>query len=32
MRFIDREEVAHRLTYDICIPLVSAIEPPATTR
>jgi ornithine cyclodeaminase/alanine dehydrogenase-like protein (mu-crystallin family) len=22
MRFIDREEVAHRLTYDICIPLV----------
>jgi ornithine cyclodeaminase/alanine dehydrogenase-like protein (mu-crystallin family) len=22
MRFIDREEVAHRLTYDICIPIV----------
>jgi len=22
MRFIDREEVARRLTYDVCIPLV----------
>ena len=22
MRFIDREEVARRLTYDICIPIV----------
>ncbi len=22
MRFIDREEVAHRLTYDLCIPIV----------
>jgi hypothetical protein len=22
MRFIDREEVARRLTYDVCIPIV----------
>ena len=24
MRFIDREEVARRLTYDVCIPIVRA--------
>ena len=22
MRFIDREEVARRLTYDVCIPII----------